>query len=146
MHQHDRVEGLVTDLSQAGERSPEARQELLRELGRELRSHLELEERYFYPLIAPRLILASADTFLEEHRRLRELFETLETEGPGPELPKRIQAVRDMVLRHLGDEEVELFQEVKRRFSVDELDELGERLEHTPQAEAFSGAPLSPET
>ncbi|MBI5545572.1 MAG: hemerythrin domain-containing protein [Deltaproteobacteria bacterium] len=148
MAQHDRVEGLLVDLQQSGERGDDARLAALRAFARALRRHLEAEERFFYPAIAPKLILVEAASFLEEHAEVRAKLERLEGVGPqgSEEFTRAWEALHGALVRHVGDEEIELFPEVKRRFAVDDLDALGEQIsqafEPEPEPELERGGEL----
>lgn len=138
MAHHDRIEALLVDLRQAAAQGSDARNAALQSLTRLLRRHLEIEESIFYPAVSPRLILVGAARFLHEHGGLRELLERLEasTAPGGPDFERAYEALHEVLVAHVGDEEVELFPEVKRRFSVDELDDLGLQIERADQGEA----------
>lgn len=129
MRQHDRVEGLLVDLTQVSAGGGPGLEVALREFARELRRHFELEEVHFYAEVSDRLILVEASRFLDEHRRLLELLDNLEREPGQPSFAERLEQLHDLLVRHVSDEEIDLFPEVKRRFDVDELDALGDRLE-----------------
>jgi hemerythrin superfamily protein len=129
MQQHDRVEGLLVDLTQASRKGGEARAGALAEFSRELRRHLIAEDAFFYAALQGRLILIGPERFQDEHRRLLELVDQLEAEAGAAGFEDRLEAIHDLLVQHVSDEEIELFPEVKRRLSVDELDALGERLE-----------------
>ena len=147
MLQHDRVEGLLVDLAQSG--AGEARELALETMARGLERHFELEESRFYSAIAPRLVLVTAERFLGEHAQIRELLRGLSAEPHGPMFAEQLEALHDAVVQHVGDEEIDLFPEVKRRFGVDELDAIGEEIERLVEGEVPPPAgdePLSPET
>lgn len=131
MSHHDRIEGLLVDLSQA---PAPAREALFRDLTRSLELHLEVEETVFFPIVAPRLILVKAAPFAEEHKDIREALAQMAGALSGPDFLRELEDLHDVVVRHISDEEIELFAEVKRRFDVDELDELGERIDQAMQA------------
>jgi len=148
MIQHDRVEGLVVELAQATER--ESREQALEALARQVERHFDLEEAHFYSVIAPRLVLVSADRFLREHTRIRGLVRELRGEPPGLRFAELLETLHDELVQHVGDEEIDLFPEVKRRFSVDELDAIGSAIERSLEGEpppaVAEEEPLSPDT
>jgi hypothetical protein len=145
MHQHDRIEALVVDLVQAG--SGEPRERALEAMARELERHFDLEEEHFYSVVGPRLILVSADRFIHEHARIRALIAELRAGPPNPGFAGRLETLHGALVQHVGDEEIELFPEVKRRFGVDELDAIGDALERSLEGEPSAPAgELSPET
>ncbi len=129
--QHDRLEGLLVDLREAAEKGDAARRSALAEFLREARVHFRAEESEFYPVIAPRLILVEAAPLLAEHASLMARLDRLEATGEagGPDFDRAWEVLHDALVQHVGDEEIELFTEVRRRFDVDELDALGERIE-----------------
>jgi hemerythrin-like domain-containing protein len=146
MSQHDEVEGLLVDLSQAPERE---REPLLRAFARALRRHLAVEESVFFPTVAPRLILVKAAPFEADHQEIREALAQAETALGTQEFVARLDTLHEVVVRHISDEEIELFAEVKRRFMLDDLDELGTRLEAaglglTAAGEGAAGEPAPP--
>ncbi len=145
MLQHDRIEALVVDLVQSGAGEP--RERALEAMGRGLERHFDLEEEYFYSVVSPRLILVSADRFLREHARIRELIAELRAGPPSPGFSARLETLHGALVQHVGDEEIELFPEVKRRFGVDELDAIGQAIERSLEGEpAAPRGELSPET
>lgn len=145
MLQHDRIEGLVVDLVQSSAGEP--RERALAVMARELERHFDLEEAHFYSVIGPRLILVSADRFLGEHARIRALIAELMAGAPGQGFAGRLETLHGALVQHVGDEEIELFPEVKRRFGVDELDEIGRAIERSLEGEPSAPrGELSPET
>jgi hemerythrin-like domain-containing protein len=126
MSGHDRIEGLLVDLSQA---SPTARESIYGALMRAIEAHFDVEEQIFYPEVSPRLILVKADPFLAEHKEIRETAARLQGALSAPDFAHQLQELHDVLVRHISDEEIELLAEVKRRFDVDELDDLGARME-----------------
>jgi hemerythrin-like domain-containing protein len=135
MQHHDRVEGVLVDMTQRAEQDPQARQREISEYASLLRRHMDVEEAQFYQLIAERLILVSAAPFIEQHRQIRAALHELEADVETPEFPDRLERLHELVVQHVSDEEIELFPEVKRRFSVDELDDMGERIERSMEEE-----------
>jgi hemerythrin-like domain-containing protein len=147
MQQHDRVEGLLVDLTQASRQKGSPVEPALTEFARELRRHLHLEDTFFYSVIHGRLILITPERFLDEHRRLLELLSQLEQESATLPFGDRLEALHDLLVQHVSDEEIELFPEVKRRLSLDELDQIGERIEREVEGEPappLEEEPLSP--
>ncbi len=139
MQQHDRIEGLLVDLTQASRQGGGERERALAEFGREMRRHFALEEALFYSALRGRLILVEAGRFLDEHRRLEALAADLESQVGGPQFEDTLESVHGLLVQHVSDEEIELFPEVKRRLSLDELDTMGEHFER-----ALEGEPLPP--
>jgi len=148
MSDHDKVEGTLVDLGQAMERGEAARSEAQQEFARVLLQHLRAEEELFYSAVDGRLILVKAQRFLDEHERLRELLQAFVAEQDMAAAVRRYEELHDAVVQHVSDEEIELFPEVKRRFDMEELEQLGEKLElaEPPEAPELSSEPAPEET
>jgi len=148
MSDHDKVEGTLVDLGQAMERGEAARSEAQQEFARVLLQHLRAEEELFYSAVDGRLILVKAQRFLDEHERLRELLQAFVAEQDMAAAVRRYEELHDAVVQHVSDEEIELFPEVKRRFDMEELEQLGEKLElaEHPEAPELSSEPAPEET
>ena len=145
MTQHDRLEGLLVDLREAASKGDEARCPSLAAFIKEARRHLELESAIFYPTVAPRLILVEAAPLLEEHATLHIGLDRLEAAGQagGSEFDLAWEKLHEQLVIHLSDEEIELFPEVRRRFDIDELDALGERMERSLEHESPAEQPVA---
>lgn len=129
MAQHDRVEGLSADLCKACEYQDHSAKKILNELSNELRRHFELEEQVFYATVAPSLILVNAGGFLAEHRSLLDMLQKIESVSTAESTDSFLQEVKALesaLVQHAGDEEIELFPEVKRRFDRHTLEGMGE--------------------
>jgi len=130
------------------ERGEAARSEAQQEFARVLLQHLRAEEELFYSAVDGRLILVKAQRFLDEHERLRELLQAFVAEQDMAAAVRRYEELHDAVVQHVSDEEIELFPEVKRRFDMEELEQLGEKLElaEPPEAPELSSEPAPEET
>ncbi|MFN7132158.1 MAG: hemerythrin domain-containing protein [Myxococcales bacterium] len=140
LRQHDEIEALLKNLAKSDEEGPRARQEYLRLLTIALHAHLYIEEEIFYPAIAEQGVPALVERSYREHERCRELLNALKDASP-EQFMDRLRALEDAVVQHAGDEEVDLFPEVKSLFGGAELEELGARLEEA--REQFINAPMA---
>ena len=141
--QHDRLEELSAQLGEAAAKGEEGRRSALSGFLREARQHFDVEEACFYPAVSSKLILVEAAPLLEEHQALRAALDRLEERGQvgGPELEQARKSLHEKLVQHVSEEEIELFPEVRRRFDVDALDALGERMERFLEAEPAAVAP-----
>ncbi|MGC4117190.1 MAG: hemerythrin domain-containing protein [Myxococcales bacterium] len=142
-NQHDRLEGLLVDLREAAAKGDGPRRAALAGFLKEARAHFDAEELQFYPAVKPRLILVEAAPFLDEHSPLRAKLDRLEATGEtgGAAFDEAWEAIHEALVQHVSDEEIEMFTEVRRRFDVDELDALGDRIEQALPPEGPSPAP-----
>ncbi len=143
MAQHDRIEGPSADLCKACEHQEHSAKKILDELSGELRRHFELEEQLFYATVAPSLILVNASRFLAEHQNLLGMLQKIESESTTDSWFQEVKAFENDLVRHAGDEEIELFPEVKRRFDRGTLEGMGEMFQRIAIGEISWKAVLS---
>lgn len=107
---HDAQRRLVDELVETSGASDD-RKRLFGELKRELVAHAGAEERYFYgPLMEHDATQDSARHSVAEHKELDDLIEQLEHyDMSGPEWLPTAEHLRDRLLHHLDEEEVEVF-------------------------------------
>ncbi len=138
--QHDEIEALLRNLVKADEEGPGAREEYLRLLTVKLLAHLQIEEEIFYPAIAEQGSPALVEGSIREHEQVRELLSALREARFGEGWMAKLRALEDAFIQHAGDEEVDLFPEVKGLFGGQDLEELGLRLQDSH--ETFVNAPM----
>ncbi len=133
--QHREVESLFEDLEiGSGDRT-----ELLRVLASRLAAHMRIEEEIFYPRVRemlPDMVLES----LEEHTLAAFALKRLAAVGVNHEsFDAKLKALKDVTLHHIREEEAEIFPNVLRVLSDNELEELGMSLERRFQTVIESG-------
>jgi hemerythrin superfamily protein len=129
---HKEVEGLFKKFEKAGDRAYKTKQELADKIIEELTIHAEIEEEIFYPAVK-REAEQAEDVVLEaveEHHVAEALMEeikglTSEDENFDAKVTVLIESVR----HHKDEEEREMFPKVRKAFSSDELEQLGQQLE-----------------
>jgi hypothetical protein len=127
MRQHDQMETLLRSL--AVSRSQVSREMDLQELGRVVRQHFRLEEEFLLPAAANRASPSLVETSHREHGRVRGLLEALESRVVELPFEERRRRLEDAVVGYLGEEEGDLFPELKQLFEVEELETMGARME-----------------
>jgi hemerythrin superfamily protein len=129
---HKEVEGLFKKFEEAGDQAYKTKQELTDKIIEELTIHAEIEEEIFYPAVK-REAEQAEDVVLEaveEHHVAETLMQeikglTSEDENFDAKVTVLIESVR----HHKDEEEKEMFPKVRKAFSSDELEQLGQRLE-----------------
>jgi hemerythrin superfamily protein len=126
---HRTVEQLFKKMESTTSRSSRVREKLFDDLQSELTRHSEAEEQLIYPV-------------LRDHRQTKEMgFEATEEQAVMKELLKKVAAIRpnedrwaavvsvlkENTLHHAKEEEREMFPQMKKVFSKQELKELGPR-------------------
>ena len=107
---HDTQRTLIDVLVET-EGDSEGRNDLFEKLRRELTAHAGAEERFFYvPLMESDLTQDAARHSVAEHKELDDLVEKLETyDMSGPQWIQTARELRERLLHHLEEEEVEVF-------------------------------------
>jgi hypothetical protein len=128
---HEKARKLMEELAETTERGVKTREEKWTRLLKELTIHENIEEEIFYPALheRPRLkdIVLEA---LEEHHLVDDIVEQLrDTPFDDEHWGAKFKVTKENVEHHIEEEEGPMFQEVRREFSKDELEELGSRME-----------------
>jgi iron-sulfur cluster repair protein YtfE (RIC family) len=121
--QHRKAEGSLKKLCHRHDR------DVLEELADELAAHMVIEETIFYPAVRqvkPELVLESYEEHAIAQLALKRL---LATPGSDPRFIARATALKDLLDRHVEEEESDLFPSVEKHIAVDQLDTLGDKLE-----------------
>lgn len=125
IYQHDEVDEL---LEQIEESEDEAEiEELFAELGDKLAAHAKIEETIFYPAVMAKqteqILLESVEEHLSVKRLLADL---LELDTSDPQFFAKLAVMQEQLEHHARtEEEGELFPEVRKLMTKDELDGLG---------------------
>ena len=131
---HDVVRELFASFEQAHAGGDEARMAELAETAcRALDVHADVEEQIFYPAVRDRGGDELADTIaeaFEEHHVVKVLIgELRELEASDEAFAAKFTVLRELVEHHVGEEETELFPQVRAMFDKVELLGLGRRIE-----------------
>jgi hemerythrin-like domain-containing protein len=122
--QHRRVERIFENLEKG---SADPASELL-ELANNLAAHMAIEQNLFYPAardIDGRLVAQS----YEEHAIAElALKRVLTTAGDDPTFAPKVTALKELIERHVAEEEKQLFPEVEDKMDAEELDALGNEM------------------
>lgn len=130
---HRTVEGIFDQLETLkGDGSSRKKKELCEKLVRELSIHSAIEEMIFYPEVkkaipeAKEIVLES----LEEHNVIKwELDAIQSSKIADAHLDAKIKVLRGAVMRHIQEEENNLFPIVREQMQASRLTDIGKRLE-----------------
>jgi hypothetical protein len=125
LHQdHAAIAQLIDDAIDASDEP--CRQQVLRTLAARIEIHGEIEEEFFYPPLAG--LSGVIPEARREHAQMQALLGDISRHEPGsPDVMLEIGRLRDVVQRHVAEEEGAIFAAAER-LGVDELGSLGERL------------------
>jgi len=144
---HRTVESLFKRF-EASKGASQAKEEVCRQIVRELSVHAAIEEEAFYPTIKPRskeleeLVLEA----LEEHHVAKWVLSELEKMTPDDErLDAKMNVLAESVRHHVREEEQELFPKVRKALSTEELSQLGRVLAGLKTASPTHPHPRAPD-
>ncbi|MGE5292834.1 MAG: hemerythrin domain-containing protein [Micromonosporaceae bacterium] len=133
---HEEVEGLFKKFEDAGDRAVKTKEGLVEKMIEELTIHAEIEEEIFYPAVKSKISATEGEVLesVEEHHVADVLMEEIKALHPQDEaFDAKVTVLMENVRHHKAEEERELFPEVRKGFSKEELDTLGQRLEKLKQ-------------
>lgn len=144
---HGNVESLFKRYEALGDDDGPQKKEIVEKVSKELSKHAEAEEQVFYPKIRPRLeaqgIVLEA---LEEHHLMKVTLNELEKLPTSNErYDAKVTVLMENTRHHVKEEEEELFDQVRKHFKANELEEMGERMEQIKKAAPARPHPFSPD-
>ena len=106
------------------------RTQILAELSVALRAHAQTEEEIFYPKLEDHTETRDIiDESYEDHEELKAALADLErTSADDDEFLDRVQAVEDLMMGHVKDEEGTLFPKVEALWTEEMLRRIGEEM------------------
>jgi hemerythrin superfamily protein len=137
--QHREVEKLFKKIEKAG---PDEKEKLFDELADSLAVHAAIEEQHFYPATKDARTEELLQEAVEEHLSVKRIIaDLLEMEPDDAHFDAKITVLQEQVEHHVEEEEGELFPEVQKLHSKDELEDLGVLMEQTAEELKEQGAP-----
>lgn len=141
---HNRVRGLFARFHTAQESDDTAQMaELAGKIVDELEVHTRIEEEIFYPAVgaADEELHATVAEGVEEHHLAKVLIREIKDLSPADDRwVAKAKVLIESVEHHAGEEEEEMFPEVRKVFDQAALEELGRRLD---AMKARLGAPTA---
>lgn len=130
---HDKVKGILSQLSESTDRAVKKRTELLEKLELEVSIHTQLEEEILYPAYKAAGGKAEAEMYYEakeEHRTVDSLVlpDLKGTDPTSPEFAGRVKVIKELLEHHIEEEETDMFPHAKKILGKAKLDELGDQM------------------
>lgn len=130
---HEKVKGILSQLSDSTDRAVKKRMELLEKLELEVSIHTQLEEEILYPAYKAAGGKAEAEMYYEakeEHRTVDSLVlpDLKDTDPKSPEFAGRVKVIKELLEHHIEEEETEMFPHAKKILGKAKLDELGDQM------------------
>ncbi len=127
--QHDQVKQWFKECESLGDGEFKRRSELVDQITKTLRMHIQIEEELFYPPakeVDSELILEA----FEEHHMVKILLEEIEKTQPSNErYVAKLSVLQEILEHHIQEEEQTLFTELRENWSVDKLNDCGMELQ-----------------
>lgn len=145
---HNTVKRLFRNFFRAGDRAHATRRRIADRIITELSIHAGIEESILYPRMRAAIPRAGMDVLeaLEEHHVVKTTCAELETMNPRDErFAAKMQVLMENVTHHIGEEESDLFPQVRRAFSRSELRAMGDDLRAARQVVAKRPHPHAPD-
>lgn len=130
---HEKVKGILSQLSDSTDRAVKKRMELLEKLELEVSIHTQLEEEILYPAYKAAGGKSEAEMYYEakeEHRTVDSLVlpDLKGTDPTSPEFAGRVKVIKELLEHHIEEEETEMFPHAKKILGKAKLDELGDQM------------------
>ena len=131
---HEKVKGILNQLSESTDRALKKRAELLDKLELEITIHTQLEEQILYPAFKEAGGKEKDEMYYEakeEHRTVDSLVlpDLKSTDPSTPEFAGRVKVVKELLEHHIEEEETEMFPQAKKLLGNAKLEELGKEME-----------------
>ena len=142
---HDKVKGLLRELEPTTERAEKTRSELFSRIKSELTVHEIIEEEIFYPTLkqhpkAKDIVLEA----YEEHNVVDTLMSELsELDVQDETWGAKAKVMIENIEHHIEEEEGEMFEQARKVFDSQELEELGKTME-ARKTEAMAEVAFTP--
>jgi hemerythrin superfamily protein len=127
--EHNKAKALFEQIEAATDAS--TKQELVRQVIADLRTHTKIEEEVLYPLLRSQVKGGGKlfDESMQEHEEAKKAMKKLEGMSPeNEEWQPTFEILMHGVLHHATEEEQEMFPKMRETWSEERLAELGEQL------------------
>jgi hemerythrin-like domain-containing protein len=122
MDDHRKILSLLDEMASARVDSTARRGRLFLALKRKLAKHAMAEEDVVYPIVRNDSQGNERKHLYDEHAEMKILLYTIERQlMAGEDWNKAVVPLRDLIRRHVNEEETVIFPELRRRLSGDEL-------------------------
>ncbi|PQP19544.1 hemerythrin domain-containing protein [Rhodococcus opacus] len=145
---HREVERIFAELEGlTGADTRARRQDLVEQVTIELVKHSVAEEAEVYPAVRAKVSEAAAQRALGEHAEAEQTMKRLESMTPGdPGFDTELATLMREIRQHVAEEEGQMFADMRRVFSPEELVELGRKVEAVKKLAPTRPHPAAPDT
>ena len=131
---HVKVKRLLRELTDTTERAVKQREQLVREIEREIKTHAQIEEELFYPTFKKVAEDSDAEDLFyeatEEHHVVDMILPALKACNPkSPEFAAKAKVLKDLIEHHAREEETQMFTQARRLMDDEQLRALGELMQ-----------------
>ncbi|MDY7229106.1 hemerythrin domain-containing protein [Hyalangium rubrum] len=149
--QHDEVNKLFKRYEKLADSADEERRELFIQIADRLSAHATIEEQYFYPASKSARTEDQLLEAVEEHLAVKRLIaDLLDMEPSDENFDAKMKVLMENVEHHVEEEEKELFKDVKKILSEDQLLALGVQMkaefDELMEAEPRNEVPMQTDT
>lgn len=132
----------VAQLFAAFDKADDAQKRLLfNQIADNLAVHATIEERHFYPAVRERDTQKEIIEAYDEHLEVKKLLVDCMRSTAAPGFDGKVAALKGAVEHHVKEEENELFPKVKKLFSPDQLEAIGQTMEAEAEQLKALGSP-----
>lgn len=127
--QHREIEALFTEIEDTSPRAAKTRERLFKILQQKILTHMQLEEKIFYPT-AKEAGVKNILEAKEEHDNIKAMLRKLSKTSASDEtfMPK-IRTLKELVLHHVKEEEDKIFPQIREHLKEEELFALGDEMQ-----------------
>jgi hypothetical protein len=130
---HATVKQLLSRMEKTTERGGARREQLLKEIEREIKIHTRIEEEIFYPAFKEAARKADEHIYweaMEEHHVVDMVMPELKSSNVESEkFGAKAKVIKDLIEHHAEEEETEMFPKARTLMGAEELRDLGMRLQ-----------------
>ena len=131
---HTKLRRLLRELSESGDRAVKQREQLVRDIERELKTHAQLEEELFYPTFKALAEDSDAEDLFfeatEEHHVVDMVLPALKAANPkSQEFKAKAKVLKDLIEHHAKEEENQMFTQARKLMSDEQMEALGELMQ-----------------
>jgi hypothetical protein len=124
------VEELFEKFEKAGEGKPEIMMELFARIADNLAAHTTIEEKLFYPSVYVGPTTEKLQHAVEEHLSAKRVMaDLLDMDPLDAQFKPKVAVLQELIEHHVKEEEKELFIQVKKLMTKEELAVIGEQME-----------------
>ena len=128
--QHSEVDELFEKFEKAGDKDDQLLMELAARIADNLAAHATIEEKLFYPSVYVGPTAEKLQEALEEHLSAKRVIaDILGMDASDEQFKAKMKVLQELVEHHVEEEEKDLFKQVKKLLTKDELALMGEQME-----------------